>query len=1037
MRDTPSPPLSPAEALTLRFYEWECRARGYAVSPCPVVLEPPFEPFFHVLPLPPPGYDDGREPGLGDWLRSLILGGQRTSVVRPPDGAEEEPQAEALQASTAEAYDDVVELQVLCPDELDVTPDLAERLILGLGDLGGPVSFEIVGGGGATTLQVAVGAGDAESARQLIEAYVPDATVIAGEDRLASAWRQCGESASVVIDFGLSREAVLPIRTFRSLALDPLLGILAPLQDLGVGELGILQVRFQRTVYPWAESMVRAVSDGEGRAFFADAPEMLPLAREKVSSPLLACTIRVAARGAREPRAWDIARAMGRAFGVLAEPTGNEILALANDGYPDEDHAEDVLARQSRRSGMILSVRELAGLVHLPGSAVRSPGLRAPARTTKLAPACAHEGDVSLGVNTHRGRAATVSLPRELRFRHTYVVGATGTGKSTLLLSMIQQDIEAGRGVGLIDPHGDLVDDVLGLIPEARHGDVVLFDPADEECPVGFNVLQARTDRERDLLASDLVAVFRRLSTSWGDQMTAVLGNAVMAFLESEDGGTLLDLRRFLVDKGFREERLRRVRDPAVVAFFRTEFPLLYGRPQAPILTRLDAFLRPKRIRAVVSQRQAKLDLGGIMDRGKIFLARLAQGAIGEENAYLMGSLLVSQLHQAALARERMAASERRDFLLYLDEFHHFVTPSLASMLSGARKFRVGLVLAHQELRQLGDREVASAVLANAATRVCFRIGDDDARKLAEGFSSFTAADLLNLSVGEAICRIERADQDCNLRVVRQASADPETVDRRRAAIRELSRREFGTPRAEVEAEIAKAFADPVPGPATAASPHIKEESRAEPRRAEPEGSAQGNEDRAPPPPRPRVPQSRGAAMATPASAPGGRGGPQHKYLQGLIKRLAEDRGFRATLEAPVEGGGRIDVLLAREGLSVACEISVASTPAQEVENLRKCRESGASRVVLVSPERRTLRAVEKLLPLAVGEGAPLSYCTPDELLALLDGLASPIEEREETVRGYRVRMTVRPAGPDEPEDRRGRVAGTILAALRRLRGNG
>src|SRR5262249_33562647 len=156
----------------------------------------------------------------------------------------------------------------------------------------------------------------------------------------------------------------------------------------------------------------------------------------------------------------------------------------------------------------------------------------------------------------------TVKIPRELRLRHTYVIGATGTGKSTLLLNLIRQDIEAGRGVGLLDPHGDLVEDVLGLIPIERHADVILFDPTDEERPAGFNVLQAHSTREKDLLASDLTAIFRRFSTSWGDQMTAVLSNAVLAFLEHPRGGTLLDLRQFLLDREFREMFLKEVTDP-------------------------------------------------------------------------------------------------------------------------------------------------------------------------------------------------------------------------------------------------------------------------------------------------------------------------------------------------------------------------------------------------------------------------------------------------------------------------------------------
>jgi hypothetical protein len=189
---------------------------------------------------------------------------------------------------------------------------------------------------------------------------------------------------------------------------------------------------------------------------------------------------------------------------------------------------------------------------------------------------------------------------------------------------------------------------------------------------------------------------------------------------------------------------LKTVQDPEIVYYWEKSFPLLVGKPQGPILTRLDTFLRPKLIRYMVAQKENSFDLGGVMNEGKIFLAKLAQGAIGEENAYLLGTLLVSKFQQLAMSRQEIAAALRRNFYLYIDEFHNFVTPSMASILSGARKYRLGLILAHQEFQQLvsRDADVASAVIANPYTRICFRLGDYDAKKLADGFSHFEAKDL-------------------------------------------------------------------------------------------------------------------------------------------------------------------------------------------------------------------------------------------------------------------------------------------------------
>ena len=219
----------------------------------------------------------------------------------------------------------------------------------------------------------------------------------------------------------------------------------------------------------------------------------------------------------------------------------------------------------------------------------------------------------------------------------------------------------------------------------------MLLDPSDEAYPVGFNILSAHSELERNLLASDLVSVFRRLSTSFGDQMNTVLANAIMAFLESTEGGTLSDLRRFLVEPAFRERVLATVRDPEIVYYWQKEFPLLTGKPQGPILTRLDTFLRPKVIRHMVSQKENRLDFAAIMNGRKILLAKLAQGLIGEENSYLLGTLIVSKLNQMAMSRQNMAAAERKAFYLYIDEFHNFVTPSMAAILAGARKYNLGL----------------------------------------------------------------------------------------------------------------------------------------------------------------------------------------------------------------------------------------------------------------------------------------------------------------------------------------------------------
>ncbi|HEY1903070.1 MAG TPA: helix-turn-helix domain-containing protein [Terracidiphilus sp.] len=544
-----------------------------------------------------------------------------------------------------------------------------------------------------------------------------------------------------------------------------------------------------------------------------------------------------------------------------------------------------------------------------------------------------------MGENSHAGQTTPVTLSAEQRSQHCYMIGASGTGKSTLLLNLILQDIEHGEGVAVLDPHGDLIDEILGRIPERRHDDVVLLDPSDEAYPVGFNVLKAHSAIEKNLLGSDLVAVFRRLSTSWGDQMTSVLGNAVLAFLESTEGGSLVDLRRFLVDAGFRAKFLKTVRDPEIVYYWEKSFPFLVGKPQGPILTRLDTFLRPKLIRYMVAQKENSFDLGAIMNEGKIFLAKLSQGAIGEENAYLLGSLLVSKFQQLAMSRQEIAAALRRNFYLYIDEFHNFVTPSMAAILSGARKYRLGLILAHQELQQLASRDadVASAVIANPYTRICFRVGDYDAKKLADGFSHFEAKDLQNLQVGNAICRVERAEFDFNLKTHQLPPVQSAVAETRRAQVIALSREQYAMDRETVEAMLNTGETNPQTAEIPVAVGGRKQKE----------------------PPSAVVPQ--GAEIATPvmSAAPPipGRGGPQHKYLQDLIRRWAEDRGYTVTIEKPIlDGMGIIDLVLERRGAApIACEISVTTSPDHELQNAQKCLAAGFAHLFLVAPDKETL----------------------------------------------------------------------------------
>jgi hypothetical protein len=429
----------------------------------------------------------------------------------------------------------------------------------------------------------------------------------------------------------------------------------------------------------------------------------------------------------------------------------------------------------------------------------------------------------------------------------------------------------------------------------------------------------------------------------------------------------------------------------------------------------------------MVAQQESKLDLRRLMDEGKILLARLSQGAIGEENAYLLGTLLVSKLHQLAISRQEIAATERRPFYLYMDEFQNFVTPSMEQILSGARKYRLGLVLAHQDLRQIQSRsaDVLNSVLTNPFVRVCFRVGDQDARTLTDGFSHFDARDLQSLSTGQAIARVERAEFDFNLSTPMLPPLAPDEGQQLREEIAARSRKQFGRPRAEIEELLRR----PGEGPEVESEPVRKATPASAVRRPAAEAVL-------PAIPAPTVELPPSVEIPTEASS-SGRGGKQHKYLQSLISRWAEANGWRAGIEERIlDGLGNVDVVLRKGERSVACEIGVTTSPEHEVGNIQKCLAASFERVLVVSPEKKTLNQIKALAAstLVEDQAGKVSYCTPEELFDILEAVEADSMASEKTVRGYKVKVRFRAAKPEEKEENRGAVSAVIAKAMKRMK---
>lgn len=1004
-----------AEAIFNRqLYEWERRGRGWSLSDIPVELEPPFCPLYYLLSIPEaPIFDDGRQHGFWSGLFDNSITNKSSALTEYQNQIVEYKTAieEANEPLFCQYYnEEFIELQLVLSKDLKITKQIAENLLLSFSYLSHPVSFEIIGTKSEIVIQFACTKNDLFQVKQQIQSHLPNCFLKETPEYLSDTWIN-GESESLIVDFGLSNEFFLPLKTSSQFDTDFLITVIGALSNLKDNEVGIFQVLFQKAKNDWEQDIIDSVSYLEECGMYAKVSGAVHLAKEKIRTPLFASCIRVAGRSFNEQRAWQIVKSLGAGLSNFSNPSGNELIPLSNDYYPEEYHEQALLNRQTFRSGMLLNLEELSSIVHPPSNTVQSTKLQREMEQTKTAPALALNHALILGENYHQSEIREVSLSNDQRTKHIHVIGSSGSGKSTLLLNLIKQDLETGQGFCVIDPHGDLIDLVIENVPELRIKDVVLFDPSDSDFPIGFNILQAKSELEKTLLSSDLVATFRRMSTSWGDVMDSVLANAILAFVESDKGGTLFDLKRFLVEKDFRNEFLRSVQDEAIRYFWQNEFPLIHGKPQSSILIRLDTFLRQKLIRNIVCQKENKIDFRQIMDTRKVLLIKLSQGLIGEENAYLLGTLLVSKLYQTALSRQD--TQNRPFFSCYLDEFHHFITPSMESILSGVRKYNLGLVLAHQEFRQLQSRslEVASSVLSNCYTRICFRLGDTDAEKFASGFSFFDAKALQNLGIGEAIARIERAEFDFNLKISQIPKVDKETANQRKQAILQNTRENFSKPKVEVEAEL------------MSGRPIAKESVEAKSKKP--------------------VQTENVTAIAveptekseTVNTAKDNQTESSHRYLQSIIKRIGENYGFVATLEKQVFGGvGKVDVAFENEYLKIACEIAVTNTVDYELQNIQKCLASGFDKVAVISTDTKHLASIRRKVEsiISTEQLSKVHFLEPDNFHLFLESLSIQQEQREKKVKGYTVNIGFKKQSEAETQTRKQTIFEVITNLIRR-----
>ena len=350
---------------------------------------------------------------------------------------------------------------------------------------------------------------------------------------------------------------------------------------------------------------------------------------------------------------------------------------------------------------------------------------------------------------TFRNIRKKFGIKTDDRRRHIYVVGKTGMGKTVMMENMAIQDIKQGRGIGFIDPHGEAAENLLNFVPSERINDVIYFNPADLDYPIAFNVMEKTDLEHRHLIASGLMGVFKKIWPDvWSARMEYILNNSILALLEYP-GSTLLGINRMLADSDYRKKVVERITDPMVKSFWITEFARYTQRYEveatAAIQNKVGQFISAPLIRNIIGQVQSSIDMRKVMDEGKILIANISKGRVGEDNSLLLGALLITKLQLAAMSRVDVPEEQRRDFFLYVDEFQNFATESFVNILSEARKYRLSLVLGHQYITQM-EEKVRDAVFGNVGTIISFRVGAEDAEYLEKEFiPEFTATDLVNL----------------------------------------------------------------------------------------------------------------------------------------------------------------------------------------------------------------------------------------------------------------------------------------------------
>jgi len=649
--------------------------------------------------------------------------------------------------------------------------------------------------------------------------------------------------------FILENSSYFPIKTYRHMESDPLESILGVLSRLGTQESAVIQLVARSAPKKWHEEGLKVagkIKSGEslikdpdrglifhvGKTLQAgiksEKPgqkeekkdtrlspreeEMIKLIEDKNAKAGIEVTMRAIVTSSDEQSAEM------HLDNITNSLSQYNIYEYGNSLKKSDDKLGKILSGFihrdfNKKKSFVLNTEEMASIWHLPLASTNTPNIEWLASRRAPAPINLPEDGILIGKNIYRDQERDVRIRREDRRRHVYVIGTTGTGKSYFMYNMALQDVQNGEGVCVIDPHGDFVDYMLENIPSDRYDDVMLFNPADTDHPIGLNMLEATSEHEKDFVVQEMISIFYKLVSNpdmIGPLFEHNMRNAMLTLMADKDNpGTMAEIPRIFTDTDFQKELLKNVTDPVVRAFWEQEMAKTSDFQKSEMLgyliSKVGRFVENSMVRNIIGQTKSGVDFKSAMREGKIILVNLSKGLVGEINSSLLGLVIVSKIQMAAFSNAELPEHERKDFYLYIDEFQNYTTDSISTILSEARKYRLNLTMAHQYLGQLvqgADSSIKDSVLGNVGNVISFRIGVEDAPTIAAQMAPvFGEYDLINIEQRNAYAKIlidNTVQRAFSIRTIKGQVGDPQ----RKQLLTELSRRKYGRPKVEVEEEI-------------------------------------------------------------------------------------------------------------------------------------------------------------------------------------------------------------------------------------------